>query len=75
MIDGAALDSWKLDQLVNTDALLTTEITTASQNPSHHALASRALVRARLQQWDAAIADANEVLSYLLSHTLTLMPL
>ena len=73
MIDGPALNSWKLDQLVNTDALLTTEITMASQNPSHHALTSRALVRARLQQWDAAIADATEVLSSLLSHTLTLM--
>ncbi|KAF8555005.1 TPR-like protein [Imleria badia] len=29
-----------------------------SQNPSHHVFASRALVRARLQQWDAALIDA-----------------
>ncbi|KAF8554548.1 protein prenylyltransferase, partial [Imleria badia] len=60
MIDDAALDSWKHDQLANTDALLTAAIATVDQNPSHHALASRALVRARLGQWDAAIADANE---------------
>ena len=40
-----------------------------SLNPTHHVLASRALVRARLQQWDAAIADAKQVLSFSLSVT------
>ena len=44
-----------------------------SRNPSHHALASRALVRARLRQWDAAIADAREVFLAWLSHTLSLI--
>jgi hypothetical protein len=28
----------------------------------HHVLASRALVRARFRQWDAALVDADEVL-------------
>jgi hypothetical protein len=70
-IDDAALDSWKHDQLENADALLTAAIH-ESQNPSHHVLASRALVRARLQQWDAALVDAEMVLVALLSHTLML---
>ncbi|KAF8553154.1 hypothetical protein OG21DRAFT_1485613 [Imleria badia] len=60
MIDDTALDSWKRDQLANTDAFLTAAIAMADRNTSHHALASRALVRARLRRWDAAIADANE---------------
>ena len=59
-IDDAALHSWKHNQLANAQALLTATIH-GSPNPSHHALASRALVRARLRQWDAAIADATEV--------------
>jgi WD40 repeat protein len=58
-IDDAALHSWKHNQLANAEALLTPAIH-KSRNPSHHALASRALVRARLRQWDAAIADATE---------------
>ncbi|KAF8142122.1 hypothetical protein EV363DRAFT_1150633 [Boletus edulis] len=58
-IDDAALESWKHSQLVTAEALLTAAIPTP-QNPSHYALASRALVRARLQQWDAAIEDATE---------------
>ena len=46
-----------------------------SRNPSpiHDALASRALVRARLRQWDAAIADATKVPVALFSHALTLI--
>jgi len=43
-----------------------------SLNPTHHALASRALIRAHLRQWDAAIADATQVLVPLLSRTLML---
>ena len=42
-----------------------------SRNSIHHVLASRALVRARLRQWDAALVDAEEVLVPLFSHTLT----
>ncbi|KAF8423138.1 hypothetical protein L210DRAFT_2145162 [Boletus edulis BED1] len=53
----AALLSWKNNQLETTDALLTTTIS-QSHSPSHHALASRAVIRARLQKWDAAVKDA-----------------
>ena len=68
------LNSWKLDQLADADASLTEAIRN-SQSPSHHALASRALVRARLLQWDQAIADAAEVSLqvHLLSHGLILI--
>jgi len=59
-IDDNALHSWKHNQLANAETLLTTAIH-ESRNPSPHALASRALVRARLRQWDASIADATEV--------------
>ena len=71
-VDDAALHSWKHNQLANAEALLTTAIH-ESRNPSHHALASRALVRARLRQWDAAIADATEVFVAMLSHALSLI--
>ena len=70
-VDDAALHSWKRDQFANAEALLTAAIHD-SQNPNH-ALASRALVRARLRQWDAAIADAKEVFVTLLSHALSLI--
>ena len=66
-IDNAALDLWKQDQLTNADALLTTIMTASNTSP--HVLASRALVRARLQEWDAALADAEMVFVALLSHT------
>ena len=42
------------------------------RNPNHHVLASRALVRARLRHWDAALVDAEKVPPALFSHTLTL---
>jgi hypothetical protein len=70
-IDDATLDSWQLDQLDNADALLTAAIT-ESRNTHHHALASRALVRAHLRQWDAALVDAEQVLVALFSHPLSL---
>jgi hypothetical protein len=70
-IDDAALDLWKHDQLKNADALLTAAIP-GSRNANHDVLGSRALVRARLQDWDAALVDAEEVLAALFSHTLTL---
>ena len=71
-IDDAPLNSWKLNQLADVEASLTEAIRN-SQRPRHHALASRALVRARLLQWDEAIADATEVSLYLLSHALILI--
>lgn len=55
------LDSWKQGQFVKTEALLTEDID--SGNPSHRALAHRALIRARLRQWDAANDDAEKVIS------------
>ena len=70
-IDDAALDSWKHGRLENAEVLLTTAVS-ESRNPNHHALASRALVRARLRQWDAALVDAEEVLVALFCHTLAL---
>ena len=70
-IDDAALESWKHDQLETANALLTAAIA-ESRNPTHHVLASRALVRARLRQWDAALVDAGQVLIAQFSHTLTL---
>ena len=72
MIDDAALNSWKFNQLADAEASLTEAICN-TQSPSHHALAGRALVRARLLQWDQAIADATEVSLYLLSHALILI--
>ena len=70
-IDDAALHSWKHNQLENADALLTAAMS-ESQNPSHHVFSSRALVRARLQQWDAALVDADQVIIALFPQTLTL---
>ena len=66
-IDATALDSWKRDQLENADALLTAAIP-ESRNSNDHVLASRALVRARLRLWDAALVDAEEVLVALFSY-------
>ena len=45
-----------------------------SKNRAHHVLASRALVRARLGQWDAALVDAERVHRALPSHMSTLTP-
>ena len=70
-IDDAALHAWKHDQFENAEALLTAAIS-ESRNPNHHVLASRALIRARLQQWDAALVDAEQVFVALFSHTLSL---
>ncbi|KAN0078113.1 hypothetical protein V8E55_010170 [Tylopilus felleus] len=51
--------SWKHDQLATAEALLTSE----SSNPSHHLLINRALVRARLEEWDAALIDAETAIN------------
>ena len=73
LIDDAALDAWKKDQLKDTEALLTTAIY-KHQHPGYHVLAARALVRARLQHWDEALVDAQMVLLALFLHSLTLTP-
>ena len=70
-IANAALDSWKQDRLADTETSLT-GIITNSRNQSHHALANRALVRARLRHWDLAIEDAEKASLGSLFHTLTL---
>ena len=70
-IDSLPLDLWKHDQLENADMLLTATIT-ASSHPSPHVLASRGLIRARLQDWDAALVDARKVLGVLIPRSLTL---
>ena len=69
-ITDAALDSWKHDRLADLETSLT-ETLTNSQNQNHHVLANRALVRARLRQWDLAIEDAENVSPRLPSPALT----
>ena len=59
-IENIALDEWRRGELIRAEALLTAAIPT-SEDTTHHVLASRALVRARLRQWDAALVDADEV--------------
>ncbi|KAF8548919.1 WD40 repeat-like protein, partial [Imleria badia] len=58
-IDDPPLDAWKQDHLANADALLTSAIH-ESRDLNPPVLASRALVRARLQHWDAALEDAEK---------------
>ena len=67
-IADTALGSWKQDQLADSETSLT-GIIINSRNQSHHALANRALIRARLRHWDLAIEDAENVSLRLLSHT------
>ncbi|KAF8122246.1 hypothetical protein EV363DRAFT_1301321 [Boletus edulis] len=59
-IDDTTLNLWRRDQLRDAEVLLTGEIT--SRNTSYHALAGRALVRARLREWDVALADAKKAI-------------
>ena len=64
-IDNAALDAWKDGRLTKAEGLLTSAI--SKSKDTAHILASRALVRACMRQWDAALVDAEEVNS-LYSH-------
>ena len=66
-IDDTALASWQHDHLADAEELLTAAIP-RSRDAIHHVLASRALVRTRLGQWDAAIVDAEEVVPILLTY-------
>ena len=61
-IENAALDAWKNGQLTDAETLLTAAIP-RSTGTAHYVLASRALVRACMRQWDAALVDAEEVTS------------
>ena len=58
--ENAALDAWKSGRLADAETLLTAAIP-RSTGTAYHVLANRALVRARLRQWDAALVDAEEV--------------
>ncbi|KAF8439762.1 hypothetical protein L210DRAFT_3645759 [Boletus edulis BED1] len=60
-IDGAGLDLWKDDQLTNAEASLTAAIAT-SGSTGYDILTSRALVRARLREWDTALVDAEKAI-------------
>ncbi|KAN0082753.1 hypothetical protein V8E55_008548 [Tylopilus felleus] len=62
-IDDDALFLWEHDRLKDAEASLTAAITT-SQNSSHHELAARALVRARLKQWKVALIDAEMAIKH-----------
>ena len=70
-MNDAILDLWKRDHLENVEASLTALIN-QSQNPSHHLLAGRALLRTCLQRWDVALLDAEMVFFILFIRTLTL---
>lgn len=61
LIDNTALDAWKYGNLANAEELLTAAIRT-SHDSVHHLLASRALIRGRLRQWDETLGDAEQVL-------------
>ena len=54
-----AFKPWIEQDLSTADAILLREIQTNYSN--HHVLANLALVRARLQQWHAAIDNAKQV--------------
>ena len=59
-IENAALEAWKSGELTDAETLLTAAIP-RSTGTAHHVLASRALVRACMRQWDTALVDAEEV--------------
>ena len=69
-INETALDAWKHNQLANAEELLT-EAIHDPQSTIYHALASRALVRARSQKWGEAITDAEKVLNSRVSLSLS----
>lgn len=62
-VSSAAFSPWIRDELIETEALLTNEITMAAKD-SHHALANRALIRAHWQDYRAAIDDAKNVIFF-----------
>ena len=59
-VSDAALKSWTLCDPTETESILSKEIAQCS-DPSHHALAARSLIRARLREWRTAIEDAEMV--------------
>lgn len=71
-IDDDALHSWMHSELEDAEKLLTAAIA-SPLNHGHHVLASRALIRVRLGQWDAAIEDAEQVCTILFLHASALI--
>ena len=59
-VSDAVVQSWTRDDATKTEVILSEEIT---RHPGHHAFANRALIRARLKQWNLAIDDATKVSS------------
>lgn len=55
------------DQLADVGALLAVAVD-KSRNLNHRVLASRALVRARLQHWDAAFAEVVHFFFFIYLH-------
>ena len=70
-VSNAVFKLWIRDDLTGAAATLTEEIARASDD-THQELASRALIRARSQDWRAAIDDATEVTLYQLIRVLVL---
>ncbi|KIK23994.1 hypothetical protein PISMIDRAFT_647178, partial [Pisolithus microcarpus 441] len=67
-VSGETLTSWSQGNPTDTEMLLSEEIKSTS-GPSHHLLANRALIRARLKHLALAIEDVKEVsLLFLLLH-------
>lgn len=66
-IDDAARTAWKEDRLDDAEEILSRQLTRRT-GFDHSALAHRALIRARLHHWDAALRDSETVSSMCLLH-------
>lgn len=64
-IDDAAREAWKEDKLDDAEEILSRQLIRRTGS-DHSAFANRALIRARLLHWDAALRDA-ETVSFFLS--------
>jgi hypothetical protein len=59
-IDDAAREAWKEDKLDDAEEILSRQLIRRTSS-DHSAFANRALIRARLHHWDAALRDAETV--------------
>lgn len=59
-IDDAARVAWKEDKLDDAEEILSRQLIRRTGS-DHSAFANRALIRARLRHWDAALRDAETV--------------
>lgn len=67
-IDDAAREAWKEDRLDDAEEILSRQ-SNRHTGSDHSVFANRALIRARLHHWDAALRDA-EMVSFRYSHVL-----